>query len=245
MVADFTLEAIGHSFIWSIESDIVSLEMLNKNGIEVSRVEANHESLAVNVPTKVEFWHVDQMMVLYVNDEKIIELLYEFGPEERLRLATGSDQSVQIEDIAGRGGKQAKLTWQFDGSPLSIKRLRVDHDLYYRSSRLPSRATKNPTKLGNEKLVEAGSPAFGTHPDKLAVLDEDQFLMAGDNSAYSLDGRLWGNPDIFVSTQIDDSPFVVNRDLLIGKAWSVYWPSGYRLGLAPIIPDFGRIRFIR
>jgi hypothetical protein len=110
---------------------------------------------------------------------------------------------------------------------------------------LPSRATKNPTSAGNEKIVEIGSPAFGTHPDKLAVLGEDQFMMAGDNSAYSLDGRLWGNPDEFVAAQFDDSPFVVHRNLLIGKAWSVYWPAVNKLGPLPIIPDFGRVRFIR
>ena len=97
----------------------------------------------------------------------------------------------------------------------------------------------------NERLVELGSPAYGTHPDKLAVLGPDQFMMAGDNSAYSLDGRLWGNPDEFVSAQIDTAPYLVNRDLLIGKAWCVYWPSAFRVGKIPIIPDFGSIRFIR
>ena len=121
----------------------------------------------------------------------------------------------------------------------------VDHDLYYRSGPIPTRASKNPTTPGNEKLVEVGSPAFGTHPDKLAVLGPDQFMMAGDNSEHSLDGRLWGNPDEFVAAQIDTAPFLVNRDLLIGKAWCVYWPSAFRIGNFPIIPDFGSVRFIR
>jgi hypothetical protein len=109
---------------------------------------------------------------------------------------------------------------------------------------LPSRATKNPTEPGNEKLVELYSPSYGTYP-KLAELNQDQFLMAGDNSAYSSDGRLWGNPDEFVAAQIDKAPFVVHRDLLIGKAWSVYWPATHRLGSLPIVPNFGRVRFIR
>ena len=104
---------------------------------------------------------------------------------------------------------------------------------------MPARATKNPTKLGNEALVRIGSPAFGTHPDKLAELNKDQFMMAGDNSTYSLDGRLWGNPDEFVAAQIDDAPFIVNRNLLIGKAWGVYWLP------PPLIPEFNRFRFIR
>ena len=74
-----------------------------------------------------------------------------------------------------------------------------------------------PSTPGYEKFVKVGSPAFGTHPEKLAVLGSDQFMMAGDNSAFSLDGRLWGNPDVYVATQIDAAPFVVNRELLIGK----------------------------
>ena len=243
--ASFTIEAIQHRFTWLLEDGMASLIMLTKQGVEVMSIEAVHDSLSAGTPTRVEFWHVDQMMALYINGDKIAELLYDFGPEGRLRLATGADSSEPIADVADRSGKPPKLVWHFEGTPLTMTRLKIDHDLYYRSSRLRSRATKNPTKPGNEQLVEFGSPGFGTHPDKLAVLDEDQFMMAGDNSTYSHDGRQWGNPDVFVATQIDDSPFVVHRDLLIGKAWSVYWPTAHRLGSIPIIPDFGRIRFIR
>jgi len=50
-----------------------------------------------------------------------------------------------------------------------------------------------------------------------------------------------------VASQIDPTPFVVNRKLLLGKAWVVYFPSPFPIqekGL-PVIPDFGRLRFIR
>ena len=228
-----------------VSKDGVSLKLFSRDGDLLKETEDAYSVFDANEPLRVEFWHADQLMSMYIDGERIAELQYDFGPEQRLRLATGSGPNVPIEEIAGRGQRAAKLTWHFDGSPLTITRLQVDHDLYYRSSRLPSRAIKNPTAQGNEKLVEVGSPAFGTHPDKLAVLSGDQFMMAGDNSAYSLDGRLWGNPDEFVSAQFDDSPFVVDRNLLIGKAWSVYWPAANSLGPLPIIPDFGRIRFIR
>jgi signal peptidase I len=245
LIAGFTLEAMGLRFVWTVSKDDVSMKLFSNNGDLVQEEVVARSIINANEPLRVEFWHADQMMATYVDGERIAELQYDFGPEQRLRLATGSGPDVPIEEIAGRGQRAAKLMWHFDGSPLTITRLQVDHDLYYRSSRLPSRATKNSTASGNEKLVEVGSPAFGTHPDKLAVLSEDQFMMAGDNSAYSLDGRLWGNPDEFVSAQFDDSPFVVDRNLLIGKAWSVYWPAGNSFGPLPIIPDFGRIRFIR
>jgi hypothetical protein len=191
------------------------------------------------MPVRIECWHVDQMMSMYINGERIAELPYDFSPEERLRLAADVAPSVPIEEISHSGQQASSLAWHFEGSPFSITRLSVDHDLYYRSSRLPSRASQNPTKPGNKALVRAGSPAYGTHPEKLAVLKEDQFFMAGDNSAYSLDGRLWGNPDEFVAAQIDSTPFVVNRDLLIGKAWGVYWLP------PPLTPEFNRFRFIR
>ena len=245
LTARFTLEANGMRFVWLLSSNNASLVLSSIGGDLIQNVEIPYKGLEAGEPLRVEFWHVDQAMSMYVNGEKLGELLYDFGPEQRLRLATGSGPSVPIEDIAGMGGTPAKLFWQFEGSPLNITRIQVDHDLYYQSSTLKSQATKNPTSAGNEQLVEIGSHAFGTHPDKLAVLGDDQFMMAGDNSAYSLDGRLWGNPDEFVAAQFDESPFVVHRNLLIGKAWSVYWPAVNKLGPLPIIPDFGRIRFIR
>ncbi len=50
-----------------------------------------------------------------------------------------------------------------------------------------------------------------------------------------------------MAEQIDDSPFVVNRKLLLGKAWVVYFPAPYRVteDSKRLIPDFGRLRFIR
>jgi hypothetical protein len=245
LAADFTIEAMGLRFVWQIRKSNCTLMLSRINGEAIKSVDIPCVSFEEGKATRVEFWHADQMMSMYIDGKRVAELQYDFGPEERLRLATDADPTVPIEDIAGQGQSPAKLTWHFDGSPLTITRLQVAHDLYYRSARLPSRATKNPTTQGNEQLVAIGSPAFGTHPDKLAVLGDDQFMMAGDNSAYSLDGRLWGNPDEFVSAQFDDSPFVVNRDLLIGKAWSVYWPAANKIGSLPIVPDFGRIRFIR
>ncbi len=246
LVVSFELQAVGHIFGWTIEGSTAKLtKQIVSDPSSLTTLEFDIDPLQAGELTKVEFWHVDQLLALYINDQRVGEMLYDYGPEGRLRLVTGADQSVPIEEIAGRGGTAPLLSWKFKNAPFTMSKVTVDHDLYYQSGRLRSRATKNPTTPGNEKLVEIDSPAFGTHPDKLAVLGPDQFMMAGDNSAYSLDGRLWGNPDEFVAAQIDTAPFLVNRDLLIGKAWCVYWPSAFRVGNFPIIPDFGAVRFIR
>lgn len=239
LTAGFTLGTLQHRFTWSIEGSTATLSMKTLRGELVQEVHGAIDEIYAGKPIRLECWHADQAMGLYVQGDKVAELLYSFTPEERLRLATNSDDSIPVEDLAGQGGRAATLEWHFHGSPFVLSRLQVDHDLYYRSDKLRSSATKNPTKAGNEDLVRAGTPAYGTHPDKLAVLGEDQFLMAGDNSVYSLDGRLWGNPDAYVAAQIDDSPFTVHRDLLIGKAWGVYWLP------PPLIPEFHRFQFIR
>ena len=78
--------------------------------------------------------------------------------------------------------------------------------------------------------------------------------MLGDNTAASKDSRLWDVPGEHLLAR--DEAFqlgTVPEDQLIGKAFFVYWPSGYRLSWLPvpglnrlgIIPDVGRMRWIR
>jgi signal peptidase I len=112
-----------------------------------------------------------------------------------------------------------------EGTSARVEHLRVLRDIYY-------------TDVGR---------ARGPLP-----LDEDQFLMLGDNSPQSLDSRLWesenaqGNPEYYV-----------HRDLLIGKAIYIYWPHacvpewaahvdawGGQIGI-PFYPNFWRMGLVR
>ena len=88
------------------------------------------------------------------------------------------------------------------------------------------------------------------HPDDP---DLDEFFVLGDNSPESLDGRSWVSAA--PSLRLKDGQGVpqyqlgtVPRYNLIGKAFFVYWPAGFRIpGLEglPIIPNVGRMRMIR
>ena len=51
-------------------------------------------------------------------------------------------------------------------------------------------------------------------------LGPDEFLMLGDNSASSLDSRLWAN------TRGAARRHAVPRDALVGTAFAIYWPHG-------------------
>ncbi|MEM9702229.1 MAG: signal peptidase I, partial [Planctomycetota bacterium] len=52
------------------------------------------------------------------------------------------------------------------------------------------------------------------------TLEEDEFLMLGDNSPSSLDSRLWSN------TRGAPRRHAVPRDALVGTAFAIYWPHG-------------------
>ncbi|MHC4447146.1 MAG: S26 family signal peptidase [Planctomycetota bacterium] len=229
----FELAARSHVFEFSLVPDgsTYRATVRYRRDIEGPEqwIDESSQSIAPPPPGRVvdvEFWHVDQSMAIYVNGDRVVNLAYGWLPEERLEHATGVAFGDAVKRLpTGVRPTPPELRWHFRGSPVTLHRVRVDRDLYYQ-----------PVPLNR-----GGDPGYGTHPNNPAVLGPDQFFMLGDNSPASLDSRLWGDPHPLVSAQIDDSPFVVNRKLLLGKAWVVYFPAPYRWA----VPDFGRLRFIR
>ncbi len=191
-----------------------------------------------------EFWHVDQRLSIHLDGREIVALEYEWNAEERLLNALNGRT---LEQYAANPVRQLptppQLRWSIDGTPIEIRRLRLDRDLHYQPTILNPR---------NEQFAENG-PAitglgFGTDPFAPARIGADHFLMLGDNSAASRDGRVWGRPHPLIGVRFEsEEPFLVHRRLLLGKAWSVYLPSPMPFGDEGrnLIPDFGRLRFIR
>jgi signal peptidase I len=92
-------------------------------------------------------------------------------------------------------------------------------------------------------------------PGGIAHLGPGEYFVCGDNSPNSSDARYWGpRPDLNWDGDVDltrgEDLFVqsgrVPERFMLGKAFFVYWPAGYRpLGLPlGIVPDFGEMRFI-
>ncbi len=86
------------------------------------------------------------------------------------------------------------------------------------------------------------------------LLRGHEFFMLGDNTAASKDSRLWDQAAAHLRDRGEAFQLgTVPRDQLIGKAFFVYWPSGHRLSWLPslgswhwpIVPDVGRMRWIR
>jgi len=201
---------------------------------------------AAGKPFAIECWHVDQRLSLWVNDREIVQLDDKFASlEDRLR---SSFYGRTVEDYVAQPVFQQptppQLAFTTKGSALELHRVRVDRDLYYRPETLNTSELAQPPQNGAAIV----GPAFGTDFRNPAQLKADQFMMCGDNSAFSRDSRLWGRPSRLVTEIFGESdPFIVPRELLLGKAWSVYFPAPVpptEDGPA-VIPDFGNLRFIR
>ena len=192
----------------------------------------------------LECWHVDQRLSLWVNDVEIVKLDDVFASLEDRVLASYFGRTVG--DYAAQPWFQQptppQLSFAVRGSALDLHRVRVDRDLYYRPDQL------DPNQQAPENGTPLAGPTFGSDFRNPAQLKADQFMMCGDNSAYSRDSRHWGNPSKLVTSIFGESdPFVVPRPLLLGKAWCVYFPAPIPPtgDLPALMPDFGHLRFIR
>lgn len=132
-----------------------------------------------------------------------------------------------------------------------INRLKVFRDIYYISTidtKFMSNETgvdpvtiietmRNPTRWKSDETRRLFKSRKGMTEPMFELVDsedpaKDQFLPMGDNSAESLDGRVWSGPRFF------------ERDLLIGRAIVVFWPHTLSEPI-PFMPNFGRMTFIK
>lgn len=198
------------------------------------------EPLATDRFTSVEVWHADQSVQVWLDGELVARGDYDWTPAERARAAFGMSIAEVLARPARRDRSEREVRGLtdpaiypscevrigFSGGPVEVSRAALWRDLHYQAA--------------IKAMDLAGS---ATDPRTTPTLGPDHFFVCGDNSPASLDARLWPSVDPWVEEQIDPTIGVVHRDLLVGKAFFVYFP-------APVptrglwMPDFGRLRFI-
>lgn len=244
----FTVFARGMSFEGSLTPSgeaILRMGSAEQPPIEVAR--ADWTPLAPGRASDVAFEHVDQTLRLLVDGRVVLEHEYAWSPEERLVRSTTLTEA-QVADLPRdditRGNpladpriyRTAGASISIEGPPATLTRVGLDRDIHYQARSYNSASA-------------IGRAALGTHPGNVASLSPDEFFLLGDNSANSLDCRLVDSVDAWVAERIDPSIGVVHRHMVTGRAVLVFWPAPHRLALGraglPIIPDFGRMRFIR
>ena len=116
---------------------------------------------------------------------------------------------------------------------MTVSHLAIFRDIYYRSEMVRHADTQavNPTPRGESSdetgLIDSLSDPRSWHElysssasEAVFELGPDEFLMLGDNSPKSKDGRLWGNGRGAARRH------AVPRSALVGKAFYIYWPHG-------------------
>jgi len=181
----------------------------------------------------VEFWHADQRLSVWVGGKKVCSAAYDWGPIERIRNATGIEikpvgtayETPRTSNLGrARYYRRPVISWLFTGSDATLTRVGLDRDLYYQTGRAPWRTTL---------------------PETVFTLGPDQFFVLGDNSPASKDGRMWTSVDPWVAEEFDPTVGVVDGDLMMGRAFFVYFPAPEKaFGKVPV-PNFGKMRFIR
>ncbi|MCZ6815491.1 MAG: S26 family signal peptidase [Planctomycetota bacterium] len=200
----------------------------------VKLVAAKIEPLQVDRPVAIEFENLDHRIALRIDDEEV--------------LATTDDQySPEISKLRTRSNRHlppAHFAISANTLALEIRHLQVHRDVYYRNT-TQTELESPATKVTNDY---AHQPGWGTtnYPILLRAEPGDYFC-CGDNSPQSKDSRLWWEVCPMLQARNNYNPGTVPADQMIGRAFFVYWPSGYRLFSAPFgfIPNVGRMRIIR
>jgi signal peptidase I len=147
-----------------------------------------------------------------------------------------------------------------------VSDLVVKRDIYYTltpgridyGNAWDSRLPRTPTDLADMLADPIRVAALGQLPWKDYPMGKDRFLMLGDNSPRSKDGRGWDTTDRYVAGDPESGlpdrgwdasgreSWEVPRNMLTGKAFCTYiipevlgWPKGKPLGL-----NFKRVKWI-
>ncbi len=213
-------------------SQSVSIERMDGDAWEVLGTAELSGMLRAGRGTMLEAWVVDQTLIAWVDGREVLRYAFE----------------VPFKTLLSRAGPvspYANEVWiGVSGPAMTLERVGLDRDLYYGSER---DYASGGVRGGVARSIRGGTMLAGFEP---VVLGEDEFFFLGDNSPHSQDGRQWTDVDPWVRHRYfaeQDSPEgKVPRELLLGRAFLVYYPSPLPLNHETwaVVPNLGDIRRI-
>jgi signal peptidase I len=210
-------------FTAEIYSDHVQLLHSHAGGLPV----AVGDPVAISPqsgPMHIEFSNVDYRVTLRIGTRDLIQTT----PEQY-----HPDIPALLEEFRNGGLAPPPPTVQINAGHQScvLSHVSLWRDVYYTTSEPHSSMTWAIPK---------------NFPHHLVHLGKDEYFVLGDNSAISGDARYWTIPVELPDENLFCEPGRVPGRFLLGKAFFVYWPAGFRpvSGAPSIIPDFGDMRFI-
>lgn len=194
-------------------------------------------------PLKVEFSNVDYLVTVRVNGQDLVTHAYKpdmkdvFERHER-RKATANPEMSRDAFSAPR------ISIAAEKQQCQISHLSLWRDVYYTPGYYydyhDSRQMRGDRMWASpENPIALGSRAAGQA--------EDEYFVMGDNSILSSDARVWRDPINLPDEDLQIEAGRVPGRFMLGKAFFVYWPAGYRpfgTELPGLVPNFGDMRFI-
>jgi signal peptidase I len=184
-------------------------------------------ALSSDRPVEIEFGNVDLRAYVRIDGQPVLDdYLYDDDVTPHRRTST-------------RGGPPPGAEIKADHLDIELRHVRLERDIYY------EHLTRS-TGRGRSSNIGWGMTGHPIH------LREGEYFVVGDNSPASQDSRLW--PDVgphLTGRGADYQLGTVPADQMIGKAFFVYWPSGFRIKWMPggehigVVPNVGRMRWIR
>jgi signal peptidase I len=240
------LTKLDHAFTAEIRPGEVKL-IHERKGMDHA-IEHSAKIAGGSHPLHVEFINADYRVTLRIDGRDVLT-------------TTDAEYSPDIEDL-----KRRQLLWETypggfganglnsgsgrEDPPLAPptasitaerQSCRIDHlglwrDVYYTQTMIDG----SPVRWAGFRSVAGGSGGPIT-------LGADEYFVMGDNSPVSNDARFWMEPINLKDEQLHAEPGRIPGRFLLGQAFFVYWPAGFRpMERAPgVIPDFGQMRFIR
>lgn len=216
------LEKGDDRFTAEISANSVRLTRRTSRG-EAS--ELSKASISPRYPMRVAFENVDHRVSLRIDDKEVLATT----PQQY-----AADVAAVIDRVQ-RGDQPPKGQAQIRGDRLkaNLSHVQLWRDVYYLDRGDPRRDVRRAT-----------SRRF---PNEVVTLKPKEFFVLGDNSYQSEDARYWDDGVDLKDEELDVEAGRVPERFMLGKAFFVYWPAGYRPigGLPPLMPNFGEMRLIR
>lgn len=214
------------------------------------------DPFTANQPVKIEFLNIDYRVSLLIDGKPVItstDEQYAPSPAKLLRFLKQPPESRNGDGLV----EPSRVTIAARKLKCRIRHLVLERDIYYLSNLQSDMVItdKNGTMIHNPYR---GWPCWGTAGHPILLRKERtngkqtlpaEYFMLGDNSPGSLDSRLWWviGPHLkYLGGEYQVG--TVPEDQLIGRAFFVYWPAGYRsplTGGVGLVPNVGQMRWIR